>query len=197
MLEVAKEVMGITGYQKYVPATWDRKIREFFGAPLVVIVDLWNRIGPVKRQTLDAKPKHLLWALVFLHVYSTEEIHCRIIGTKDPKLYREWTWFMIERIAMLKEEIIRLDRRFENANEGATCLLTVDGTDVPVMEPWPFDSKWFSKKFNGPAVKYEVGVSIYNGFTCWINGPFVASTNDSTIFFGSQPSEPSVSPHWK
>ena len=104
---------------------------------------------------------------------------------------------MIERIAMLKEEIIRLDRRFENANEGATCLLTVDGTDVPVMEPWPFDSKWFSKKFNGPAVKYEVGVSIYNGFTCWINGPFVASTNDSTIFFGSQPSEPSISPHWK
>ena len=84
MLEVAKEVMGITGYQKYVPATWDHKIRAFFGAPLVVIVDLWNRIGPVKRQTLDAKPKHLLWALVFLHVYSTEEIHCRIIGTKDP-----------------------------------------------------------------------------------------------------------------
>eukprot|EP00536_Pseudo-nitzschia_multiseries_P003093 jgi/Psemu1/6939/gm1.6939_g len=38
-----------------------------------------------------------------------------------------------------------------------------------------------SHKFNGPAVKYEVGVCLKTGWIVWINEPFAGSKNDGTI----------------
>lgn len=179
METAAKEVMGIAD-KTYVQATIDRKVRAFFGAPIVVLADIWQRIQPLDRKA--AKEKHLLWACVFLHVYSTEEIHCRIVGGADPKTFREWSWYMLEKVAGLKETVILLDNRFDKWDQTNTCLMSIDGTDCPVQEPWPFDSRWYSEKMNGPGVKYEVGVCIATGFIVWINGPFPASHNDSTIF---------------
>ena len=89
---------------------------------------------------------------------------------------------MIEMVADLKDEVILLDDRFEGWNEQSQCLLTVDGTDCPINEPWPFDGKWYSEKFNGPAIKYEVAVCIQTSHICWVNGPFPASKNDNAIF---------------
>ena len=63
--------------------TVDEKCRSFFGTPRIVIQEVWKRIEPSVDET-SAKPMHLLWSLVFLHVYSTEEIHCRIVGDVDP-----------------------------------------------------------------------------------------------------------------
>eukprot|EP00536_Pseudo-nitzschia_multiseries_P015770 jgi/Psemu1/43791/gm1.43791_g len=40
----------------------------------------------------------------------------------------------------------------------------------------------YSHKFNGPAVKYEVGVCLKTGWIVWINRPFVGSKNDGTIY---------------
>ena len=57
---------------------------------------------------------------------------------------------------------------------GAKCLTSVDGTDCRIREPVPFNKKWYSHKFNGPAVRYEVTVSTYTGYIVWINGPFAA-----------------------
>jgi hypothetical protein len=64
----------------------------------------------------------------------------------------------------------------------ATCV--VDGTDFPIKEVRRngFDSGWFSHKFNGPAVKYEVATSIRGGDIVWFHGPFPGSHNDLTIF---------------
>jgi hypothetical protein len=50
------------------------------------------------------------------------------------------------------------------------------------MDLHPFNKKWYSEKMNGPGVKYEVGVCVQTGMIVWFNGPFVASTNDDTIF---------------
>ena len=60
--------------------------------------------------------------------------------------------------------------------------MLVDGTHFPIFEPWPFHKKYYSKKLNGPGLSYEVGVCIKTGHIVWVNGPFVASTNDGTIF---------------
>ena len=38
------------------------------------------------------------------------------------------------------------------------------------------------KKINGPGLHYEVGVCIKTTHILWVNRPFVASTNDITIF---------------
>jgi len=60
-----------------------------------------------------------------------------------------------------------------NSN-GSICLVTIDGTDFRIFEQMPFDSKWFSQKFKGPGLRYEVGVCIQTGWIVWINGPFPA-----------------------
>lgn len=61
--------------------------------------------------------------------------------------------------------------------------MTVDGTDFRINEQHPFDAGWKSHKFNGPAVRYEVAVSIRGGDIVHINGPFKAGKwNDISIF---------------
>lgn len=63
--------------------------------------------------------------------------------------------------------------RFHEDN-GSTCYITVDGTDCPIFEPTPFDRMWYSHKFHGPALRYEVGVCIQTGWMVWKNGPYPA-----------------------
>ena len=57
-------------------------------------------------------------------------------------------------------------------SNGSRCLITVDGTDFRIQEPIPFNKKWFSKKFKGPGVRYEIGICIQTGWIVWVNGPF-------------------------
>jgi hypothetical protein len=61
-------------------------------------------------------------------------------------------------------------------------LISVDGIDCAIQEPYPFDEGIFSKKLNGPGFKYEIGVCILTGDIVWVNGPFKAGRNDVTIF---------------
>ena len=48
-----------------------------------------------------------------------------------------------------------------------------------IVEPFPYESvwskRWFSPKFKGPGLRYEVGISILYGDIIWINGPFPCS----------------------
>lgn len=43
-----------------------------------------------------------------------------------------------------------------------------------IKEPAPFDRHWYSHKFKGPGVRYEVGVCCRTGYIVWVNGPFAA-----------------------
>ncbi len=38
------------------------------------------------------------------------------------------------------------------------------------MEPTEFDSKWQSHKFNGPGLRYEIGICIRTGDVVWAHG---------------------------
>jgi hypothetical protein len=64
---------------------------------------------------------------------------------------------------------------------GAVCKLTLDGTDCPINEPVPFNPKYYSHKFKGPGVKYEIGICIQTGWICWWNGPFPCGNPDLSI----------------
>lgn len=69
--------------------------------------------------------------------------------------------------------ICRLSGRigFKDFN-GSPCLVTVDGTDFRIREQKPFWSGWYSHKFKGPGLRYEVAVSIQSGDIVRVNGPF-------------------------
>ena len=52
-----------------------------------------------------------------------------------------------------------------------------------INEPSPFSPCWYSHKFKGPGVRYEVALSINGGDIVHINGPFPCGSNpDITIF---------------
>ena len=55
-------------------------------------------------------------------------------------------------------------------------MVSVDGVDFRIKEPSPYEKewskRWYSSKFNGPGLRYEIAVSIAGGDIVWINGPF-------------------------
>ena len=181
---VAKEVLRWPNNRKWASEDKDRRFRACFGASSNVVASLWNDIVAKGAIESGAQPKHLLWALVHLKVYGSEELNCAIVGWPSAKTFAKWAWYFVKRIAQLKEDTIKLENRFEGLNGVAysNCFISVDGTDCPVFEPWPFSPKMYSHKMNGPGVKYEVAVCLKTGHIVWINGPFVGSVNDSTIF---------------
>lgn len=62
-------------------------------------------------------------------------------------------------------------------------MVTVDGTDFRIQEPHPFSPMWYSFKFKGPGLRYEVAISIRGGDIVWINGPYACgSWPDISIF---------------
>ena len=55
------------------------------------------------------------------------------------------------------------------------------------QEPHPYvkhiSKIWWSKKSNGPGLRYELGVGIKTGDLVWVHGPFPCGQyNDLTIF---------------
>jgi hypothetical protein len=52
--------------------------------------------------------------------------------------------------------------------------MVVDGVDFAIKEPlWMgFCSAWFSHKFKGPGVRYELATCINTGDIVWFHGPF-------------------------
>jgi hypothetical protein len=184
LLEVAAKLLDYPQYRKWKKETELRKFRSFFGCSTVTAADLWNRIeSRLKNRSL---PKHLLWSLVFLKTYATEEVHCRMVNWPDPKQYREWVWYILEKIVEIKGDIIKLENRFDGVDfrkpPAQNCYISVDCFDCPIHEPWPFRPLWYSQKINGPGVKYEVGICITTSHIVWFNGPFPAGENDATIF---------------
>lgn len=49
-------------------------------------------------------------------------------------------------------------------------FVSIDGTDFRIMEPTEFDRKWYSHKFHGPGLRYEIGLCIRTGFIVWVHG---------------------------
>ena len=67
------------------------------------------------------------------------------------------------------------DRR-KLKDTGNDCLISVDGVDFEIREPFPYEKewskRWYSSKFKGPGLRYEIGLSILGGDIVWTNGPF-------------------------
>ena len=54
--------------------------------------------------------------------------------------------------------------------------MTVDGTDFRIQEPHPWEQdrnrRFYSHKFKGPGLRYEIGICIKTGHLVWFHGPF-------------------------
>ena len=155
----------------------DRTYKAFFGVSAGIVAECWEAIECSLPK--GKHPKHILWALLFMKLYLPEDATIAILGTSKPTM-RKWVWTVIRAIA--GTDIICFDKRKRNLPKDALATISVDGTDFKIQEPFPFNKKWCSHKFNGAALKYEVAISIFSGDIVWVYGPHRGAKHDITIF---------------
>ena len=168
---------------------WDCKgktdrFKAIFGVPSIVISAIW-KLARDEAAILDITIEHLLWGLVHLKVYDTEDTHLRIVGWPKggKKEFRKKSWQAVELIADQKNKVVRLEKQFKNApiqnGNRSVAYLVSDMTDCHINEPKPFEPKWKSEKFNGPGLTYIVAVANYSDNICLAEGPWPAATSES------------------
>jgi hypothetical protein len=62
--------------------------------------------------------------------------------------------------------------------------VSIDGTDFRIYQWKPFWTGWYSHKFKGPGLGYEVGLNIMTGQIVWIHGPFPCGEWPDLNIFG-------------
>lgn len=84
------------------------RFRSWFGTPPHVVAIVWAGLALTGwlRSVSKPKPKHMLWALLFLKTYSTEPTLASRVGGVDEKTFRKWTWLYLEGIAGLASKAV-------------------------------------------------------------------------------------------
>lgn len=148
------------------------RYRAMFGTSPENCAAIWSMIissGAVF--AAGAKPIHLLWALMLMKIYCSESVLATLAGGVHEQTFRKWSWHFVDHIANLQYSLILWQNRFIG-DIGNACLVSIDGTDFQIYQWQPFWTGWYSHKFKGPGVRYEVGVCILTGDIVWIHGPY-------------------------
>ncbi|GKZ00550.1 hypothetical protein MPSEU_001007400 [Mayamaea pseudoterrestris] len=149
----------------------DRRFRSTFGTTPAICSILWDKLDPERFIHKRAEPKHLLWGLMLMKLYLPERAIVSLAGGVDEKTFSKWSWLFIDQISFLETQVIRWENRLQN-DIGNDCLVSVDGTDFRIQQFQPFWKGWYSHKFNGPGLRWEVALCIRTGHIVWISGPF-------------------------
>jgi hypothetical protein len=97
-----------TGYANKTMKKLDEEIcKSLIGTTYDTASEAWNLINPSETAALQgAKPKHLLWTLLFLNCYCTMPILTRVVGGVDEETYRFWVFLFIEALAGMKPRVV-------------------------------------------------------------------------------------------
>lgn len=126
----------------------------------------------------------LLMAITWMKLYDMEEVMAGRWGFSE-KYCRDTVREYVSRIRDLKPIKISFD------GIALICLfLAVDTVHIRCQEfRCDPNSKWWSHKFNGPGVSFEVVTDPVDGKIRWINGPQPASIHDLTFLHGGKKGE--------
>ena len=89
-------------------ATAERRFQAFYGTYPFIAAILWYELAvahPWTQRQNGCQPEHLLWALLFLKTYATENLLSAVIGT-DEKTYRKWVWFILEGLSRMSPKLV-------------------------------------------------------------------------------------------
>jgi hypothetical protein len=101
--------------------------RSLLGTSYEVSAELWNLIDPQSTISRYAQPKHLLWALILMKNYSTEEVSSRVVGGVDKETFRDWCWVFITAISGLKSDVVSfMSRRIRIEYFVSLCIYIPD-----------------------------------------------------------------------
>ena len=93
-----------------------RLFRALFGCPPLVCVDLWETCSFPQ----GTAPKHMMWALLFLKVYATEDVLCSILRCCR-KTFRKWLWPTVLAIAKAKPIVVSWELRAHYLSFWMSC----------------------------------------------------------------------------
>ena len=170
--------------------------RGLYGPPPVVVQEVWEDLCNSTIATARIPDnekimkgfKMFMIALYFLWTYPKNarmiECHFSPIGQKNTRGEPLWKW--IRRIEALLPSKIRWLESLDDPN-GPIFTVSVDGTDCKTWEKrnhptLPYDPGTFSQKFNHGAVKYEIGVAIFEDKIVWVSDVSRGGRSDITIF---------------
>jgi len=86
----------------------ERVFRTYFGVSPVVASKCWNMMVSGLYDgcfNCNFEPKHLLWALMLLKMYSLEPVHAGIAHC-SVKTFRKWSLSMVEAIASMLSDVV-------------------------------------------------------------------------------------------
>ena len=151
----------------------ERRFRSHFGMGPVAVARLFDDLN----STEECKLTRLFAALNWLKLYDPEPVLAARWKLSEETLrvqIREY----VKRICALEPSKIQWGP-FGDEN----FIVSIDGMHCPIYEVRTDpSSKWYSHKFNGPGLCYELAIAIHSNNVVWLNGPFPASTHDITIF---------------
>lgn len=174
--------------------------KQMYGSHPCVYAAIWKDLQTLKnkkfRLIVTNPTVSLMWFLIAIHFlkkYPTGTDEAGRFQTSD-RTARDKKWSIIEKIQYLKHKKIRWPKEWEKNPERAdfgdipVFLVSVDGIHCEIQEPgtgrWSKNPEYYSHKFKRSALSYEVALSVYQNKVVHINGPFTASTPDTTIFKG-------------
>ena len=104
LLIAAHKILG----REDTSSTSLRRFKAVFGISPDLALLVWNDNMP---HPFGATPKHLLWALLFLKLYSSESTHA-ILANCDEKTFRKWSWVFVKLISQSSKVRIALTLDF-------------------------------------------------------------------------------------
>ena len=74
--------------------------KRSYGVSPDVCSQTWELLNIHHLVTSKARPKHLLWSLVFLNIYNSEIFLSRLLKTTE-KTFRKWCWVLVRSLCRL------------------------------------------------------------------------------------------------
>jgi hypothetical protein len=161
------ELAGFNASRQNVSAKLnDKRFRAFYGVGPAAVARLYARL---REHDEECDLKKLFMSLNWLKLYDPESVLAARWDMSEETL-RVVIRTYVSRISSLRQEKIQFGPFGDEI-----FIVSVDGTHCPVLEPRTDpSSKWYSYKFNGAGLSYELAIAIHSQRLVWINGPFPA-----------------------
>ena len=109
--DITEETFWRLSWELRIPGQYGRKVprkdirlfRSLLGVSPLVCVDIWGTCA----WPHGTSPRHLMWALLFLKVYATEDVLCSMAGCCRAT-FRKWMWPCVEAMAKAKAQVVSL-----------------------------------------------------------------------------------------
>ena len=79
----------------------------YFGTTPQVCMYLWAYMMRYDYIPAHGCPPYLLWALMFVKLYSTETVLAHMVGVTE-KTYRKWVWLFLRAITKLESKVVSI-----------------------------------------------------------------------------------------